>query len=79
MKEEQNEKRKPMIKIIRMINQYHSIQNLDGTEAEKIWARSRLERWIYNESKKVSENFSNRISAFLNDRRLWEQERDRFT
>lgn len=79
MKEQTKERKNPIVRLVRLINQYHSIDSMDGTQDEKQWAKERLKKEIKKESKYVGKNFSNRISAFLNNREIWEEERKKFT
>lgn len=78
LQERINERKNPSHKLIRMINQFHSIERLDGTREEKDWAKKRLRGMIYSQANNVGSHFSNMIGAYLNDENLWNRDRDKF-
>lgn len=75
-KEARTFRRDPMARITKLINQYHSIDRLDGTEAEKEWAKKRLRGQIFHNTDRLSDRFVNMIDYYLSDRIAWEAFRD---
>lgn len=76
-KYQKQEKENPRVKICRMINQYHSIDQLNGTEKEKKDAKRRYKREILSECDN-NPSFREEVRMYLNDKRLWESKRDSF-
>ncbi len=76
-KNERREKRNIRVKVCRMINQYHSIDNIEATEEEKKDAKKRYRREILKECQ-GNNIFKEEVRMYLNDKRLWENKRDSF-
>ena len=70
------EKRNPVQKIVRLINQYWSIDQMYATAKEKQWAKSRLEGDIKKLAKNLGNTFKSTINNSLRSRSVWEDSRN---
>lgn len=70
------ERREPLFKITRLMNQFHALERVDYLEEDdKKQLRSKLKGQIYYEAKKsLSSSFVNKIDLYLKDWGLYEDE-----
>jgi len=73
------EKRNPLQKIIRLINEYYAIDLMYGTPEEKKWAKDRLHRQVMGVMNYVSEDTHASIKASLKSKDIWELTREKYT
>lgn len=76
-KEEMMERRNPALKVSRLLNQYHSIDNLNATDKEKEKAKARLRREILSNGRRIGQRFQNMLTGYINNKNLWFEERDK--
>jgi hypothetical protein len=62
----------PMIRIALLMNQYHSIDFMEGTKEEKRWAKSRLEKTIMDFSKGLSTILISQLKISMKSKAAWE-------
>ena len=71
------ERNDPLQKLIRIINQYHSIDLIEhATNEEKNWAKERLYKDIIYTLKSCSSDIQGRIKASIKNKSIWENVRD---
>lgn len=70
------EKNNPLHKLSRLLNTYHSIDDMYGTTEEKDWAKQRLRKQIMIVTKQLSPDIFHTIRSCLKDKRLWERMRE---
>lgn len=70
------ERKNPLQKIVRLINQYWSIDLLHGTKEEKDWAKKRLYGYVMKELRNVSPDIHGQIKASLTNKDIWESTRE---
>lgn len=73
------EKRNPLQKIIRLINEYYAIDLMYGTPEEKKWAKDRLYRQIMGVMQYVSEDAHVSLKASLKSKDIWESTREKYS
>lgn len=73
------DKRNPLVVLTQLVNYYHSIDLMEGTDAEKQWAKDRLYKKISDKmfEARISRPTRSKIFASLKNKRIWEEERDR--
>lgn len=71
------EKKNPIVKIIRLVNQYHSIDLIEyATKEEKEWAKQRLYKQIMGVLNHCSSDIRGQIKASIRNKDIWEMTRD---
>lgn len=70
------EKKNPLLKIVRLMNQYHSIDLMYATPEEKEWAKSRLEDQIMGILRHTSPSIHGRIKASFKSKAVWDETRE---
>lgn len=71
------EKINPIQRIIKLMNQYHSIDLVaNATQEEKDWAKKRLHGSIINTLKICSVDLQGRIKASIANKDIWEKTRE---
>lgn len=71
-----NEKKDPLKKIIRLMNQYWSIDSMYATPEEKAWAKSRIEQQIMGILKYTSTSIHGTIKASFKSKVVWDETRE---
>jgi hypothetical protein len=69
--------RDPVQRVVTLVNQYWSIDQLVATDAEKQWAKERLYKQIMGISRHLSNGMQGDIKASLNNKSVWESVRER--
>ena len=72
------ERKNPLIKVARLINQYWSIDLMEATKAEKDWAKKRLHNTIMHISKDLGNGANTTIKMSLKSKEFWETSRNSF-
>lgn len=62
----------PMIRIAILMNQYHAIDLMHGTEEEKAWAKKRLEKRILSNTKMLSSILITQLKSSMKSKSMWE-------
>ncbi|MBT8449853.1 MAG: hypothetical protein KJO69_09195 [Gammaproteobacteria bacterium] len=75
-KQVQRKERDPLQRIVTLMNQYHSIDLMDGTRAEKEWAKERLETQIKKLANHISTHVKGDIFLSLKSKANWERVRN---
>ena len=73
------EKRNPLQKIVRLINEYYAIDLMHGTPEEKKWAKDRLHSQIMGVMNHVSPDTHVSLKASLKSKDIWEQTREKYS
>ena len=71
-----DEKKNPLQKLIRLMNQYHSIDLMYGTPEEKSWAKSRLEKQIIGIMRYTSTSIHGSVKASFKSKAVWDDTRE---
>lgn len=78
-KEKKEEQKNPNAKLVRLINQFHSVDNKDHLDAEqRQQQKNSLYREIMEHVEKTNPNAKGRIKYLLQDPNIWEKERNKF-
>lgn len=70
------EKKNPLMKIITLMNQYHSIDLMFATPEEKQYAKDRLETQVLGILKHTSTSIHGSIKASFKSKAVWEDTRE---
>jgi len=70
------ERSNPLQKVIRLINQYWSIDQMYGTPEEKTWAKQRLEDQINGIIRHLGKDVHGTLKASLKSKAVWETTRE---
>jgi len=70
------DRKNPLMKIITMMNQYHSIDKMYASKEEKDWAKDRLKSEITHILKFHSSDIHGRIKASFHSIEIWEETRE---
>ena len=70
------EKKNPLQKVIRLINQFWSIDQMYASSEEKLWAKERLEQQIQGITRHLSKDIHGSIKASLKSKAVWESTRE---
>jgi hypothetical protein len=70
------EKKNPLLRISKLINQFHSIDLMYATYEEKEWAKKRLRFNILKISEGLNESMRSIIRISLNNKQYWENIRE---
>lgn len=73
------ERKNPIIRIVYLVNQYHSIDLMEATKEEKEWAKERLSEEIRLASHTVSPSTRGLIRSCMKNKDLWETTRASWT
>ena len=60
------------LKVTNLLNNYHSIEQMDGTKEEKAWAKKRLYAEIHNATLNLNKDTQRLVRKALKSRRDWE-------
>jgi hypothetical protein len=72
------EKKNPFMALNTLMNNYHAIDLMQATQAEKDWAKQRLTASIDQIAKTMNPYMQRLIQKSLKHKRIWEETRDRF-
>ena len=70
------EKKNPLMKIVSLMNQYHSIDDMFATPEEKTWAKNRLETQVRGLLRHVGTSVQGSIKASFKSKVVWEETRN---
>jgi len=71
-----HEKKDPLKKIIRLMNQFWSIDEMYATSEEKQWAKNRLEQQILGILRYTSTSIHGTIKASFKSKSVWDDTRE---
>lgn len=70
------EKKNPLLRISKLINQFHSIDLMYATTEEKEWAKKRLRFTITKISEGMNDSMQSIIRISINNKQYWESVRE---
>lgn len=73
-----NSKRDPLLSIAKLMNLYHSIDMMYGTEDEKRKAKQELSDIIMGRCKRIGDYMKGQIRVALTSKPVWESLRERY-